>query len=328
MLSRRRFITRTAAAVGGVGFAGLRALANTLDPPEPDGSLLEKFRTPDGRVLEFLTVGAEDGLPLVCHHGTPSTAITYAQWGEAARAENLRVVAFSRPGYGRSTRLPGRNVAQAAGDTAALLDHLGLDAFLTLGWSGGGPHALACAAGLSGRCKGAATLAGVGPWGRDDLDFLAGMGQENVDEFSAALQGAEAVQAFLAENYAAMGTVTGADVAASLGGLISTPDKAVLTDAFAENLAASFRWAVHSGYGGWVDDDLAFTKNWGFSLADIQVPVTVWQGEQDLMVPGAHGRWLQQHIPGSELRFEPDQGHLSLVTAHLPTILRDLRAGR
>jgi len=285
---------------------------------------LSQFNAPDGRVLEYFIAGPEQGEVLVCHHGTPYSALGYLPWTDDAAAAGMRVLAYSRPGYGTSTRLHGRDVAQAAGDVALLLDHLGVQHFVTAGWSGGGPHALACGALLPDRCRGVATLAGVGAWGYDDLDFLNGMGPENVAEFGATLKGEAPLAAFLAANYTDFHKITGQEVSASLGGLISEPDKAALTTAFAEIVAESFRRSLHSGFGGWIDDDLAFVRRWGFNLSDMKVPVTVWQGQQDYMVPSAHGRWLARRIPTAQFRFEPGQGHLSLVASYVPAILADL----
>lgn len=326
MWSRRKFISTVPAAIGSSLLFEWPAAVFAQQAMGMEGDWLSRFETADGRIIEYFQSGPDSALPLVCHHGTPFSALGYASWTDAAAAAGMRVIAYSRPGYGVSDRLPGRNVAQAASDTAALLDYLDADTFVTAGWSGGGPHALACAALLTGRCKGVATLGGVGAWGQSDLDFLADMGPENIDEFGAALTGEEALADYLEKNYADYYQVTGDQVAAALGGLVSQPDKDVLTSTFAEGFAAASRWALHSGFGGWIDDDLAFTRDWGFGLDAIRVPVTVWQGQQDKMVPTAHGNWLARHIPGARAEFDPGQGHLSLVTAHLETILRDLAA--
>ena len=119
---------------------------------------------PDGRHLEVLVEGPADGLPVVCHYGTPSGAVPYQALFDAAARHGLRAVVCSRPGYGDSTPRPGRSVADVAGDVAAVLDALGADRFVTYGTSGGGPHALACAALLPDRCAAAASVAGVAPF--------------------------------------------------------------------------------------------------------------------------------------------------------------------
>lgn len=278
---------------------------------------------PDGRKLEVLVDGPEDGLPLVWHSGTPNGAALDEAQTAAAAAQGLRVVALSRPGYGASTRQPGRSVADVAADTAAVLDRLGAGAFVTAGASGGGPHALACAALLPDRCRAAATVAGVAPYEAAGLDFLAGMGEENVGEFGAALQGEAVLRPLLEAWSADMATITGPEVAEALGGLVPPVDVAALTGAYADWLARALR---NAGADGWIDDDLAFIRPWGFDLAALTVPVTVWQGDQDLMVPFAHGQWLAANVPGATARLLDGHGHLSLVADHLPAILADLVA--
>jgi pimeloyl-ACP methyl ester carboxylesterase len=229
----------------------------------------------------------------------------------------------ARPGYEGSTPRPGRRVADVAGDIAAVLDALDCDAFLTVGWSGGGPHALACSAVLRGRCLAAATLASVAPYQADKLDWLAGMGPENIKEFGAALDGEAALTDFLSSAAAGLRHVQGAQLAAELGGLISGADNAVLTGAFADHLAALLRSAVSRGIAGWRDDDLAFVAGWGFELSDAG-GVAVWQGSEDLMVPAAHGKWLARHIPGARGRMRRGEGHLTLQANKFGEVLDDL----
>lgn len=279
-------------------------------------------RTSDGRDLDVLDTGG-DGLPVVYHSGTPGGLVPFAPTVAAARQAGLRWISFSRPGYGESSPHPGRTVADAAADTATVLDALGLDDFVTYGWSGGGPHALACAL-LGDRCRAIGVVAGVAPYDAEDLDFLDGMGEDNVEEFGLAVQGRDALLPFLTAAAADLATVTADDVVASLGNLIPPVDVAALTGEVAAWLAASFRQSVLHGPAGWLDDDLAFAGPWGFSLSDVDVPVTVWQGEQDLMVPLAHGRWLAAAIPGAQAQLLPDHGHVSLTEGVIPLVLADL----
>jgi pimeloyl-ACP methyl ester carboxylesterase len=279
---------------------------------------------PDGRVAEELLGGDTAGYPLVMHHGTPGDMTTFANWHESCRERGVRLICHSRPGYAKSSRMAGRDVAQVADDISVILDALGHGEFITAGWSGGGPHALACAAVLSGRCTAAATLAGVGAYGAEDLDFLAGMGPENVEEFGAALKGEEALRQWKKDHAEPFRAVTGEELAATLGGLVPDVDKELLIGGYAKMLAAVIRRALEGGFDGWVDDDLAFTKPWGFSLGQICVPVTVWQGDLDLMVPFAHGRWLHDKIPGAASRMVTGHGHISLVASYQSEILDDL----
>jgi pimeloyl-ACP methyl ester carboxylesterase len=287
--------------------------------------ITQSLTVPDGRVVDVFLGGDPAGYPLVMHHGTPSDATTFADWHEACEARGMRLICASRPGYAASTRLAGRSVAQVAADTLAILDWLGHTKFMTAGWSGGGPHALACAALLPDRCAAAATLAGVGPFGADDLDFLAGMGPENVAEFSAALKSEQALRRWMRENAEPFRSVTGEELAKAFGGLVPEVDKDVLVGGYADLLAAAIRRSLEPGFDGWIDDDLAFTQPWGFSVGDIRVPVTVWQGELDLMVPFAHGRWLLSNIQGAVGRMVPGHGHISLVTRYRDEVLAGLQ---
>ncbi len=279
-----------------------------------------------GRVLDVLVSGPDDGLPLVFHTGTPSGLVEFGPVTDAASARGLRTVLYSRPGYGGSTPQPGRLIADAAADVDVILERVGADEFVTVGWSGGGPHALACAALLPVRCLAAATIAGVAPSDSPGLDWMAGMAEENVEEFRAALAGQADLTSFLDAAAGSLRGVGAADVAEGLGGLISDADQAVLTGEFAEYLAASLRAAVSTGIDGWRDDDLAFTRDWGLSLEALghATPVAIWQGDQDRMVPSAHGSWLAANIPLARARLRPGEGHLTLVTKMFGEILDDL----
>jgi pimeloyl-ACP methyl ester carboxylesterase len=276
-----------------------------------------------GRQLEVLVTGPEGGLPLVFHEGTPAGLVRFEPVAAAAADRGLRLVMYARPGYGASTPQPGRRVADAAGDVTAVLDALGAGDFVTAGWSGGGPHALACAALLPGRCRGAATIAGVAPRQADGLDWLAGMGEENLAEFAAARAGEAELTEFLTAAAAELRDITADQVAEGLGDLVGDADKAVITGEFASYLAASFRAALVSGIAGWRDDDLAFDQDWGFPL-EAAVPVAIWQGDQDRMVPLAHGEWLAAHLPGAAAHLIPGAGHLSLAVDQLGLILDEL----
>ncbi len=279
---------------------------------------------PDGRSLEYLVEGDPDGLPLVLHHGTPGSAVTFPVAAAAARERGLALVLYSRAGYGGSSPDPGRAVAGVAADIAALLDSLGREEFLTLGWSGGGPHSLACAALLPERCRAAATGAGVAPYDTGgELDFLAGMGPENVEEFGAALAGREALEPLLKREADKLTGVTPEEIAEALGGLVSPVDKAYATGTFAARMLASFTHGCAGGVEGWAEDDLAFTRDWGFDLGAITVPVSIWQGAEDRMVPFAHGQWLAGHVSGARTHLYDDEGHLSLWN-RLDVIFDDL----
>ncbi len=291
----------------------------------PDNEILA---LPDGRRADVLLGGDPAGTAIVMHHGTPSDATTFADWSGTCAAKGLRLVSISRPGYAGSSRRRGRSVLSAARDVADVLDSLAIDRFVALGWSGGGPHALASAVLPGERCRAVAVLAGVGPYRMAGVDFLAGMGDENVAEFAAAASGEATLRAWMERHAAAFRAVTGPSLAAAFGGLVPPVDRDILQGAFADELAATVRRALSPGFDGWIDDDLAFMRPWGFELDRIRVPVTLWQGELDLMVPAAHGRWMSERIPGARLAAAPGHGHISLVTRFRDEILDDLlRAG-
>jgi pimeloyl-ACP methyl ester carboxylesterase len=291
--------------------------------------LWETVRLPDGRDLEVLLQGSDGGTLLIFHHGSPGAAVPFAPFDAAAAERGIGLALPSRAGFGGSTRQQGRNVASAAADAAALADHLGQDRFLTAGWSGGGPHALACAALLPDRVMAAATIAGVAPYDAEGLDWTEGMGEENRIEYPTAARDPDELRTWMEPQADALATVRPEEIVVQLRSLISSVDEAEVTGEFGEMLAHGFHRAFRNGPWGWFDDDLAFVAPWGFDLSSIRVPVSVWQGREDLMVPFAHGRWLADHVPGARSHLRPEHGHLSLAVGAVGEILDDLlEAGR
>lgn len=266
----------------------------------------------DGSRLDYLLAGEGDAL-LVYHHGTPAAGPIGQSIVDAARATGLMVAEVVRPGYGMSTRQPGRTVAAVVPLVESLADHLGFERFVTMGWSGGGPHAIATAALLPDRCAAAMCLASVGPFGEPDLEFLAGMGEDNIAEFGAALAGPEQLREFLEGAAGELRGVTAEEVVAAMVSLLPPVDQEYLTGAEAEEMAAELRWSLAQGIWGWFDDDVAFTLPWGFDLGSVSRPVQVWQGTDDLMVPYAHGEWLASHVPTAQPHLVAGQGHISLA---------------
>jgi pimeloyl-ACP methyl ester carboxylesterase len=285
---------------------------------------LETLQLADGREIEYYAIGDSAAPALLFQCGTPMAAAAYEPLTRAARERGLRLIGCSRPGYGASTAQPGRNVAAVAADVAQLMDHLGHEQFLTAGISGGGPHALATAALLPGRCLAAASVGGIAPYDAEGLDFLAGMGESNVEEFGLALRGREALEEFYAPQLQQFQQLTGAALGNAFGSLISKADSAALTDEISDYLALTMRRALERGPDGWIDDDLAMTVPWGFDVRDITVPTVIWHGAQDLFVPPAHARWLAERIPGAIARIHADEGHLSLIARRLPAVIDDL----
>lgn len=267
----------------------------------------------DERTLLVRETGAAEGLPVFSHHGTPSCGDHFELVAQDARRRGIRLLSIDRPGYGGSTRHQGRTVADGARDTAAAADALGIDRFATYGGSGGGPHALACAALLGERVIACASLAGVAPFDAPGLNWFAGMGSDNWVEFGATLAGAEQLEGLLEEMAAGMAGAGPDDLLEELASLVGPADRAAVDRPLAEYLATATRIALAPGIAGWADDDLAFAAPWGFDLDAIRVPVLVFHGRDDRFVPVAHGEWLGRAIPGAEVRISATEGHLSLV---------------
>jgi pimeloyl-ACP methyl ester carboxylesterase len=282
--------------------------------------------TADGRTLAVREAGAADGPMLVSQHGSPGSGRLYRTEIEGAERLGARLLPYDRPGYGGSSPHPGRSVADAAEDAAAILDALGAGRFATYGWSGGGPHALACAALLEGRCAAAATIAGAAPSDQPDREFTAGMGEGTGEEFGKAREGREPLTAMLRQEAEGLASVTPDELAEAISPHLSGPDAEVLRGELAEFLHGMILGGLAPGIDGWLDDDLAFVKPWGFDVAAIDVPVSVWQGDDDLMVPGAHGRWLATHVAGAEAQLLPGEGHLTLFANRVGDIQGRLAA--
>ncbi len=187
-------------------------------------------------------------------------------------------------------------------------------------WSGGGPHALACAARLRG-VRAALVIASVAPYGAG-FDFMEGMGEGNLIEFRTAEGGEEALRTLVAAARDEIRSTPAENVVESL----PAADRAVLTEELGEDLAAGFEEALRAGIDGWVDDDLAFTKPWGFEVEEIAIPTALWQGSADRMVPFAHGQWLTAHIPGVVAHLEEGEGHLSIALGAIDQMIDEFKA--
>lgn len=257
---------------------------------------------PDGRTLHVYDVGPTDAaLTVYYHHGTPNTGAPPEPLFPTARRLGIRWLSHDRPGYGPSTPHPGRTFASVADDVARVADARGVQRFAVLGSSGGGPHALACAALLPDRVRGVAILAGIGPFDADGLDFFAGMASAGVAEMTAATRGAEELRRVLTEETTGDGSdaFTAADIAALNGEW-----------AWIGRIAGE---AMRGGLTGMVDDNLSSVRPWGFDLSRVTAPVLLLHGVDDRMVPCAHGEWLADHLPTARLRLSPGDGHISVL---------------
>lgn len=253
--------------------------------------------TPDGRVLHAYDTGRGD-LTVVWHHGTPNIGAPPAPlFADSARL-GIRWISYDRPGYGGSTPRPGRDVASAAADTAAVADASGVERFAVMGHSGGGPHALACAALLGDRVRSAVIGSGPAPFDAEGLDWFAGMGESSAASLRAAAAGRDAKERFEA-------TAEG------------EPD---FIEADWAALNGPWSWfgtvvgpAMAAGPAALIDDDLAYVSPWGFDPQTITGPTLFVHGGDDRMVPAAHSAWLADRCAESELRIAPGEGHVSIL---------------
>ncbi len=247
-------------------------------------------------------LGAADRLAVLWHHGTPNVGAPPAPLFAAAERLGVRWVSFDRPGYGGSTPVPDRRVASVAGDAARVADALGVGRFAVFGHSGGGPHALACAALLPERVLGAVSVAGLAPYGAPGLDWFAGMSPSGVASLRAALAGRAEKERYEASD--------------------PPYDPEMFTPADHAALSGGWSWvmevvnpALAAGPAALIDDDLAYVRPWGFDPAQVRAPTLLVHGEQDRVVPATHGAWLARRIAGAELWRRPDDGHVSVLGA-------------
>jgi pimeloyl-ACP methyl ester carboxylesterase len=190
-----------------------------------------------------------------------------------------------------------RTPVGVASGLVTIADALGVDRFAASGGSGGGPHVLACAALLPDRVIRCQAVVSVAPYAVDDLDWLAGMTEGNAIEFRAALEGEPAIRAIAEREAKETLDRVAAGRADVLGDAyeVSEADRAQM-EKHQERIAAQMRSAVAHGVDGWVDDDIAFTRPWGFDVGDVSVPVYLQYGRDDTLVPAAHGDWLTKHM--------------------------------
>lgn len=267
------------------------------DVREFDVSLL------DGRTLHAYDTGG-DGAPVVWHHGTPNLGAPPRPLFALADELGLRWVSFDRPGYGGSTAHPGRTIGSVAADTAALADELSLDRFAVMGHSGGGPHALACAAAHPDRVTAAVSIAGLAPLDAAGLDWFDGFGASGAASLRAAQGGRVAKQRYEIEHPDAPLDFTDGDGSALSGpwGWLGEVAQAASAQVDEQGLIV-----------GLIDDDLAYVAPWGVDLDAILAPVLLVHGGADRAVPASHSAWLATRIGGSELWSQPGESHISVL---------------
>jgi pimeloyl-ACP methyl ester carboxylesterase len=277
-------------------------------------------QTPDGRTLAVQESGDLDGSPVLVHNGTPNTRHLYPPVSADAAAHGLRLISYDRPGYGGSTPHPGRTTADCAGDVRAICAALGIGRLATWGISGGGPHVLACAALLPDLVVAAASLASPAPFAAAGLDWFAGMGQDNADDFRLITEDKAAARAKTEKEREEFLAASPSEIVSGMASLLTPTDAAVFTGELADFLAWSMKEGLAPGVEGWWEDGVAETGPWGFELEQISVPVLVVHGRQDKFVPFAHGEWLAAHVPGAQPMLLDNDGHLTLETNRIGEI--------
>lgn len=275
-----------------------------------------KLTLPDGRALAWEEFGDPHGIPLFFFHGLPGSRVfRFAEWQQAG-ATKFRVITTDRPGFGGSDPQPGRTLLDWPRDVAALADHLGISQYVVAGVSGGGPHALACAARPEGRVLACGLLSGAGPL--DKPEDLKAMHSGNRLIFTLARRAPFLLYAVFGAQVWASNRgdpeKTLARMTSALAKALPPADVEVMRDpAIARMLMEASREATRHG-GRWVAyEAIMLARPWGFTPSEVSVPTVLWQGEEDRNVPIAMGRKLASEIPGCVAYFEPAAGHLFTI---------------
>jgi pimeloyl-ACP methyl ester carboxylesterase len=285
-------------------------------------------RTANGGELCYLDRGSPEGIPIFWLHGTPGSRLSQAVTEQALTAIPVRVITYDRPGYGLSPRRQGRQVVDSVSDVVSIADHLGIDAFMVSGRSGGAPHALAVAAARPQRVTGVRSVSGFAPYPSAGLDWFAAMDPSNIREFRCALQGEDALAAHITVSAREMLARVKTDAADFLAAfdLADADHSATNIPLVKEVLTQAIPEALRAGTAGWIDDDLAVIRPWGFDVREISVPVELQYGLRDVVVPPAHSQWLAEHIPQAVRLPDPDAGHISTPDQEL-AMLRHMIEG-
>ncbi len=271
---------------------------------------IESIDLPDGRKLDVRCSGPTDAPAVFFHHGSPGSAMNSHYYDESAQRHGLRVLTMSRPGFGNSTPNPARNIVDVVSDTRAALEHFGVERCMIIGVSGGGPHALACAARLSGASN-ATIICGVGPAAEMGTERFIGQSayfRALVDAWQA---GREQVRELLAPTWN-VSALTPQGFITRMASRLPPADQAVIDDAYAEHFVANLQEAMRQSLDGLVDDQIAIVSPWGFDLTEITIPISVWHGTLDDNVPVGHAYWFAEHIPNPTVHIEEGEGHLSI----------------
>ena len=276
--------------------------------------------TPDGRTLCVESGGNPTGRAVLVHGGSPSSRLVAGPVLQDAEERDIHLISYDRPGYGGSTPQPGRTVADCTEDVRAIAAAFDIDRLAVWGISGGGPHALACAALLPDLVSAVGSLASLAPYGAPGLDYFAGMGQDNAEDIQLYLSDPVAAREKSKVDRDGMLQTTPEGLLGILATLLSPTDAEALTPEFAAFLVNTSKVGLATSDQGWWDDGCAHLGPWGFDVEDIRIPVQLWHGAQDRFVPFQHGQWLAAHIPGVDAHLTETDGHVTLGARRIPEV--------
>jgi pimeloyl-ACP methyl ester carboxylesterase len=274
----------------------------------------------DGRRLAVNVCGDPLGEPVFYLHGTPGSRVGPQPTDRDLADLRVCLITFDRPGYGRSDRLEFRTVADLAPDVEAIADSLGKERFAVLGRSGGGPHALACAALLPHRVTRAAALVSLAPWRAEGLDWFGGMADSNVDTYTTAAEDPELLGKRLVEAAARIKADPASHVAVLTPEMPEADRRVVADESVRSSLAQNFFEGLRYSADGWIDDVLAFCSPWGFDVSTIEAEIYLWHGGRDVFSPMPHTQWLAARIPRVCAKYAPDRAHFGALEV-VPEVL-------
>jgi len=263
-----------------------------------------------GRELAYAEFGAPDGLAVMYCHGFPGSRLEAEVAHRVARTLGIRLIAADRPGFGCSDASPARTLLGWAEDLRELADRLELDEFSMLGVSGGAPYALACAFALPRRIRSAAIVSGLAPRGAlagASRTSTSGLGLRITTRLPRSAQVIARVLSILACRASPL-------LFTIMSATAPRADRRALNDGkFRSSLAASMREAFRNGASGAATDLRLLCASWGFDLRSVNVPIRIWHGARDRVVPISMGRFLEQRLPDCLATYFKEHGHYSLV---------------
>jgi pimeloyl-ACP methyl ester carboxylesterase len=268
-----------------------------------DGSERLSMVGSEGRALAVEWWGDPDGYPVFLLHGMPGSRLGPRPRGIVLERMGIRLISYDRPGYGLSDRQAGRTVASAGIDVERIAESLKLEEFAVAGRSGGGPHALACAARMQERIQRVALLVSVAPPDAPGLKWDDGMSVLNVRDFADvdrsmadAPVGAMPEAAELAQRAAVMQEDPESLIRFLQPELTASDRRFVDDRAMRDLLTATYAEAVRKGGAGWIDDAIALRSPWDFKFDEISCPVLLWHGGDDRFSPASHTHWMAEQL--------------------------------